>query len=200
MRILLWLPLWLGLLAANLPAGTVLFQVSDLGAPAYRYTYFPSDFAFQANQELDIRFDHALYSALSNGTAGAGFNLLLLQPNNPLGGSGDYSALAEVNNPSLTGSFSVDFIYNGPGQPGAQPFFINQFDPAGNLVSTIGAGVTTPAGQPANGVPEPASFSLAAVALLAGGARWALRRRASSRICGAGPRPAAVSHAAHFSI
>lgn len=178
MRKILWLSLWLGMLAPTLPAGTIQFSVSGLGANAYRYTYFISGFALQANQELDIRFDPARYGNLTNAVAGGNFLLTLFQPNNPPGTFGDYSLLATVNNPSLAGPFSVDFNYTGAGQPESQPYVFNEYDPNGSLtVSTQGPGlVTTPAGQAA--VPEPGSFSLAAAALLLGGAAWAARHRA----------------------
>ena len=175
MRMIVRLTLSAAVLAANLSAAAIVqFQVTDLGGTLHRYNYSVSGYAFQQNQELAISFAPALYGTLSNGVAGSGFSLLLLQPNNPPGVSGDYSALALMNNPSLAGPFRVDFIFNGSGTPGAQPFLVNQYDQSGNFISTISSGVTTPSGP---SVPEPRSFSLAGVALLVGGALWTVRRR-----------------------
>ncbi len=179
MRTLLWLPLWLGICATQLTAGSIGFDVTPLAAPMFRYTYYPSGIGLQANQDIDIRFDPALYGNLTAGVAGSGFSLFLLQPNNPPGTSGDYSALALVNNPLFTGPFSVDFLFKGTGMPGSQPYTINQYDQAGALVSTIDSGSTVPVGQAA-AVPEPASLPLAAAALVAG--VWALRRRSNSTV------------------
>jgi hypothetical protein len=175
MRMIARLTLLAGILAvANLSAAAIVqFQVTDLGGNLHRYDYSVSGYAFQQNQELAISFAPALYSTLSNGVVGSGFSLLLLQPDNPPGASGVYGALALVDNPSLTGPFSVDFIFKGQGIPGAQPFSINQYDQSGNFISTIGSGLTTPFGST---VPEPGSFSLGGVALLMGGALWTVRR------------------------
>ncbi len=161
------------LFSSSLHASAIEFQVTPLGSGVYRYNYMVSGFQFQANQELDLRFDPALYGALSNGVAPPGFDLLLLQPNNPPGTSGDYSALALVNMPSLT-PFSVDFAFLGAGVPGPQPFFINQLDASGNLIATIASGSTTSATARA---PEPRSFSLVSLALLMGGAAVCFKGR-----------------------
>jgi hypothetical protein len=96
------------------------------------------------------------------------FDVLLLQPDNPPGSPGVYSALALVDNP-LLGPFSVDFTFLGSGAPGAQPFFINQLDASGNLVSSEG-GSTTP-------IPEPATVVFGFITLLTAG----LARSTASR-------------------
>ncbi len=169
------LTLWAGCLAAQAWAAPIVgFQVSSLGPNFYRYTYFPSGIAFTANQELDILFDPATYGTLSNGKAPSGFDVLLVQPNNPPGAFGEYSALALVNNPPLTGTFSVDFTFLGLGLPGSQPFTINQLDANGRIVSTTPQQLTTPQGS--TNVPEPATVSLAAAGMLIGGLLWATRR------------------------
>jgi len=176
MRNLLWLYLCgccFG--AATLTAGVIQFQVTPLSSTGdYHYFYSVSGFSFQANQELDIQFPAATSSLLRNGTAPSGFLVNLFQPNNPPGVQGDYSALATVNNPSTAAPFGVDFKYSGAGQPGSQPYMINQFDANGNFVQTLASGQTTPL---VSGVPEPASVSLAMLGLIAGGASWAGRRR-----------------------
>jgi len=175
MRIAFWLPVSAGLLAMNLSAATIQFGVSNLGSNLYQYDYMISGITFQANEELDIQFDPALYGVLSNGVAGSGFSLMLLQPNNPPGTTGVYSAYSLVNNPSLSGQFSVDFTYLGPGQPGSQAFLINQYNQNGTLVSTVASGETVSLGQ--TSVPEPVSFSLVGVGLLIGWVFRAAKRR-----------------------
>lgn len=152
------LPLLL-LVALNLSAGTIRYTVTDLGANNYRYSYFVQGFDFLADQELDIRFDPTLYGSLSNGLASADFDLLLLQPDNPTGTDGDYSALALRDHPSLAGPFSVEFVFIGEGLPGPQPFFVNAFDTSGNIVE-IESGMTVSA------IPEPSSGALAVAAAL----------------------------------
>jgi hypothetical protein len=158
MRRIVWLWLWAGLIAGKLPASTIYFQISDLGSNVYRYNYFLSDIAFLANQELDIRFAPHVYGTLSNAQAGVAFAVVLIQPNNPPGSFGDYLALSLVNNLRLGGPFSVDFVLLGAGVPGAQPFFINQFDANGNYLSTPLAGFTEQ-------VPEPGSILLCGLGL-----------------------------------
>ncbi len=173
-RILCMLSLLTALSAGNLAAANVSFQITNLGSSNYRYDYTVSGIQFQVNQELDIRFNPALYSSLSNGVAPAGFDLLLLQPNNPPGAFGDYSAMALVNNPSLSGTFRVDVHFIGNGAPGGQPFFINQLDANGNIVAQLTTGNTT---APGGNVPEPAGWTLAGAGFLMGGVWWAVRRR-----------------------
>jgi hypothetical protein len=176
--------LLVALTVVSLPAASIDFQVSTVGATG-TYQYFLSGFDFRVNQpclnapalecsdELDIQFDPTMFGQLLNGVAGAGFDLLLLQPNNPPQAPGDYSALAVVDHPSLGGPFRVDFTFTGP-QPGFQPYSIRQFDSAGNFEGVVLTGTTVPA----NAVPEPVNFSLCCVGLLVGAVRWiALRRQ-----------------------
>src|SRR5438309_501889 len=99
MRKLFWLPV-VALLAVNLQAASIQFQVSNLGGSSYRYTYLLNGFVFGADQELDIQFDPTLYSNLTNGV-GTGFVLTILQPNNPVTLPGDYQLFTPVANPSL---------------------------------------------------------------------------------------------------
>jgi hypothetical protein len=161
------------LIAGLCPAATVRYEIfdlqSDLGSPSrYRYAYSIVDVTFHPRQELDILFDPVLFCNLSDGRAGAGFDVMLFQPNNPPGSPGHYTAMALVDNPTLD-AFRVDFTFLGPGVPGSQPFLINQFDENGQLVEIIDSGVST--------VPEPGNF-LIVVPILAGMWRAVLRRRA----------------------
>ena len=109
-----WLKLVMGLItAATLSAGEIDYAVTLLGGSSYRYDYSVSGFTFQQNEELDVRFDPTLYGALSHGVAPAGFSVTLLNPNNPPGDFGDYTALAQINNPSTANLFSVQVVYLG---------------------------------------------------------------------------------------
>ena len=159
MRFLLWLLVVAGAFHSSVAASTIQVQVNTLGPRTFRYTYHLSGFALQVNQELDIHFDPLLYGTLSNGVASSDFDLILLQPNNPPGFPGDYSALALVNNPSMAGPFSVDFVYLGLGQPSApQAYSINQFSENHNFLGIVASGVI--------GVPEPASVWLVGLGVL----------------------------------
>jgi PEP-CTERM motif len=175
MRISMCVLIWAGLVCESLSAATIQYQVQVLDAAEneFRITYSPYGVVFLLNQELDIQFDPGIYLSLSSGMGPVGFNVLLLQPNNPPGTSGDFSALALVDSPALSSAFSVDVTMTGSGWPGVQRFAINQLDGQGLIVSSIVSGDTTIAGA----VPEPATFLLAAVALLVVSVLFAVRRR-----------------------
>jgi hypothetical protein len=133
-----------GALAPPIVAAPIItYSLSTVGS-LYQYTYTISGYSFAANQELDIDFDPALYGTLSNGVAPSGFDLLLFQPNNPPQAFGEYSALALTNNPSLIGTFSVEFTYLGSGVPQAQTFNIydDNFVPFHGTGSVVASGTT----------------------------------------------------------
>ena len=173
MRCILISSLLAGFLAVSVSAATITFQTTDLGSNQFRLTYTVTNFVFSLNQELDIEYEPALYLALSNGVAPTGFDVLLLQPNNPPGTSGDFSSLALVANPG-TGPFRVDATLVGGGQPGPQSFSINQLDANGVITSVVASGKTASA---IAAVPEPATLPLAGLALITGSAWLAVRRR-----------------------
>jgi hypothetical protein len=181
--------LWImvGLTLGHVSAGAIQYDVTPLGGNSYQYTYSLSGITFQLNEQLDIRFDPSSYGIVSNGVAPTGYSVTLLQPNNPPGDPGDYSALAQVNNPSTAGSFSVQFVYLGAGQPGSQPFFLNQFDSQGFFEYTSAAGYTSQQTQQPSEVPEPSALWLIGSTLLLGGL-WTLHRRQSSEIGRSCPR------------
>jgi hypothetical protein len=158
----------------SMSAGTVESHVTPLGGASYEYNFILSGFAFQPHEELDVRFDPATFIALSNGVGPSGYNVVVLQPNNPPGVAGDYTALALIANPSTAGSFSVQAVYSGPGKPGSLPFFLEQFNSDDVFVSTVSAGFTTPVTATSD-VPEPATLTLVSASLILGGL-WMLRR------------------------
>jgi len=164
-----WTLILLPFCALNLSAGNIQFQVTNTTGSVYRYDFFPSGFAFVQNEELDIRFDPNLFANLVNGVAGPDFRVTLLQPNNPPGAFGDYSALALVSDPSFAGPFSVDVTWLGSGTPGQLPYVIHQFDASGRVLDTLGAGVV--------GTPEPAGWLLSGAALALSGLLRIARRR-----------------------
>jgi len=164
---------WAAAAAGSLSAATVSFQIANLGSNNFRYDYVVSGIQFQQNEEFDVRFDPTLFGTLSNGQAPPGFDVLLLQPNNPLGSPGDFSAMALVNNPSLSSGFHVTVHFLGTGTPGSQPYFINQPDANGRLLSVVDSGTTVAAGA----VPEPAAWTLASAGILLGGFLSAVRAK-----------------------
>lgn len=154
----------------------VLLDFAPGGGQIYRYSYTLSGATLLRNQEIDIRFEPANYRSLANAVAGPGFDVLLLQPDNPPGSPGDLSILALIDNPSLLSPFRVDAIYIGQGTPGPQPFSINQLDEDGRITSVIASGF---AQAP---VPEPAGWMLGwlgLASLVFGKALRRLRRRAA---------------------
>jgi hypothetical protein len=182
MRNLCWLKLAMGLITAGtLSAGTIDYSVTALGGGSYRYDYSVSGFTFQPNEQLDVRFDPTLYGALSHGVAPTGFSVTLLNPNNPPGDFGDYTALAQINNPSTANPFSVQVVYLGAGQPGSQPFFLNQFNADGFFIATVDGGFTSQVVATETSAPEPSTLTLICAALLFGGL-WVVRGRFIARM------------------
>ena len=168
--------LLLGLMMSAAASATTV-SYSMAAAPTagqYLFSFYLSGYTFSVNQELEIQFDPTMYSALSNGTAGTGFNVLLFQPDNRpgIGFPGYYSALATMNNPSLSSAFSVIATYIGTGTPGPQSYSINTYSQSGAFVSSTVTGLTTPA---PTATPEPASLWLCVLGMFVGSA-WLLRR------------------------
>ena len=169
-RTLCWVTLWAAVLVVNMAAETIQVQVTDLGSNNFRYDYsITGGFLFQQNDELAIQFDASVYGSISNPVANSDFSAIVLQVNNPPGSPGVYSAQALVNNPSLSGPFSVDFTLLPGEEPGPQLFDIGRFGPGGRIVLERGSTQFL--------VPEPSSFSLALLGLmLTAGLSWAHRR------------------------
>jgi hypothetical protein len=179
MRKVLRSALFVAFFGASLSAATINFSTAAVGTTGggetiYRFTYNLSGVQLLLNQELDIRFDPVVYSSLLNGAASAGFDLLVLQPNNPPGAFGDYSLLALMNNPPATGPFRVDAsLATGQALRNTQPFFINQLDSNGDFVSRLESGLAVNV----NAVPEPGTLSMAAGGLIAAFLIRAAKRR-----------------------
>jgi hypothetical protein len=155
-------------------AGTIQYEVSTPSPAApgeQEYTYILSGFTLAQYQGVEIVFPVDSFGSLLDGVAGAGFTVSLLQPNVSPGVAGDYSVIAQIADPSLTGPFSVDFIYIGSGTPGAQQYFVNQYDQSGDFQGVLGSGSTV-----AYQTPEPGNMVLPGFLLVAGGVWQAVRR------------------------
>lgn len=163
----LCLLLFLGSMTA-VQAARIDFAPTDLvdvtpGEDLWRYDYTVSGPSFQQSEFFDIYFDPSLYAMLTAGPApNADWDVLILQqPNSanlPPFDVGIFDAFALVGSPSLSGAFSVSFVYLGTGIPGSQVFEI--YDADSSLVET---GLTTvPRAEEV--IPEPSTLAL----LLAG--------------------------------
>ena len=162
MRRLLSFALYAGIVAGSLSAATVGYTVQPLGGNLYRYLYNVTGAPLQLNQALDIVFEVLQYSSLTNGVAspGTGLSLLFFSPNPGLPSPGSYSLLATVNNPSMIGTFSIDFTFLGVGTPGSQAFRIDQYDSQGNnILNNVTSGQTSVL----NAVPEPGTMMMGLV-------------------------------------
>jgi len=147
-----------GVFATSGNAGTIQFVATPSGPNAYFYSFSISGFDLLTNEAIDIRFDPSIFLSLSNGFAPNTFHLAVLQPNNPPGAFGDYSALALVDHPSVAGPFTVNAVLQpGAAIPARQPFEIDQFNGSGQLLSVITMGIASEA-------PEPSSAGLLAAA------------------------------------
>jgi len=163
--------------AINLYSATVQFESTLLstqnGQSLFRNSYVALDTQLQSNQALEIEFVPGQYGTLSNARGPANFDLLLIQPNNPPGLAGLFSALA----PSITSppvSFSVDYIFLGTVSPSGQRFFVNEFDSTDAPPKLITSGVTTTA---TTVIPEPSGLALGGVGVLVISAWRAGQRR-----------------------
>jgi hypothetical protein len=147
------------LVAENIRIDPIELGTTPTGEKIARYDFFPDGFSLLQNQEIEIRFNPAIFISLSNGIAPSDYDLLVLQPNNPPTLPGIYSLLALVNDPSLAGPFSLDVVVKGSTFPVNLPFFVNEYDAAGMLVSE-GLVSGTTVGTPGDVVPEPSTLLL----------------------------------------
>jgi hypothetical protein len=153
---------------AAVHATTIQYAATDLadvtpGEDLWRYNYSVSGRTFLQSEIFDIYFDPSLYANLLAGAApNSDWDVLILnQPtpaNLPPFDQGIFDAQASVDNPALTGTFSVSFVYLGAGSPGAQRFEV--FDAA---FSSIETGFTT---AQSTVIPEPSAVLLCLGGLL----------------------------------
>ena len=168
MRNLLWLLLCGSLCLTNLSATSIQYQLVSLGGNSYKYQYFFNG-AFSANQAINLSFDTSYTLNLSSAVATPGTDWFSFALGPVISGApSNYIAEALVNNPSLNGTFSVNFTYaaqNGdPALPGSQPFEIDQFV-NGNIAGVLASGLTTQQNITDPVVPEPSSLMLSGILL-----------------------------------
>jgi hypothetical protein len=148
----------LGALAAAPAAAVVIrFSVSDVpdampGRDLWRYSYRLDEFPYDAHWGFGVYFAPELYGPIEPPpSAGADWDVLVVQPDAQLPDAGLYDAEARFDAPSVSQPFEVTFEWLGSGSPGAQPFAV--FDPS---ASTIQSGTTAP--EPAAGAGHAAAL------------------------------------------
>jgi hypothetical protein len=153
--LLLAIPLCCGIAQAV----TVKYHAQELGGDMFRLNYSISGTTFARNQEFELQFQPDVYRQLANPAGPVGFDILLFQPDNPLGAAGRFSALALFDNPALTGGFSLDVRVAVNRWPASHKFSINELDERGVILRTITEG------DALFGSPEPSTLFLTGAAL-----------------------------------
>lgn len=168
-----WLAAALLLWPAAASAAQVSYTATHVGGTVWSYAYVVNNNAGAADiLELTLYFDPVRYSNLGPGSAPAGWDPLLIQPDGAIPDDGFFDVLATgpgIGAGASLAGFSVQFDFAGAGAPGAQLFEI--VDPG--TFAVIDSGMTT-ALLPPGAVPEPSTLALAGLGLLA----FAMRRRA----------------------
>jgi hypothetical protein len=133
---------------------SVTYVATQISGDEWQYDYTLSG-PFAVGDDLAVYFPLATSSALNDlQTGGSDWTTFAFQPDPALPADGEFDMLANVDNPSLAPTFSIQFIFSGTGSPGTQNFVL--YDPDFNIVTS---GVTQPAGE-LSPVPEPATFVL----------------------------------------
>jgi hypothetical protein len=147
----------------------VQYTLSDLGSGQWQYDYILQG-SFSANWGVAIYFPGPDYSGpiTDLGTGGVDWITFALQPDSSIPAPGEFDIVALADNPLLSSTFDVTFLWNKTGTPGSQMFDLYDF--SNESAQLLGSGETTPA---LVAVPEPASgaFIVLATLLWAGGVR-----------------------------
>jgi len=118
---------------------TIKYEVTDLpdatsGGDIWQYTYRVSNYTFTAGHGFTIYFDQTSYKNIEVPPAyvnvenpdeiGEDWHIIVWQPDIAIPDAGAYDALAISKNDaaSLTGVFTVSFVWLGNGTPGKQRF------------------------------------------------------------------------------
>lgn len=156
------------LLCGGAHSAVVQSESTFLGGSSWRYDYTITHTGDTPDfDEVTIYFDPSSYSALSAGVAPAGWDPLVIQPDNGIPADGFFDVLNLGGLLSVGDSFSgfsITFNYLLNDAPGVQSFDL--YDSSD--FSLVGSGRTSVAG--ANAVPEPESLVLALTALAGIGA------------------------------
>jgi hypothetical protein len=153
-----------GALPARADPLNVAYTVTSLGGGSFEYAYTLSGYELLAGDDLAIYFPLATSANLTDlGTGGADYTTFVFQPDPNLPADGEYDAIANVNDPSLSTVLDVTFLYSGPGTPGAQDFTL--YDSGYTVIST---------GETVALTPEPSSLLLLCSGMVA---IYAVRQR-----------------------
>ncbi len=151
----------------------VTYTTTQISGSEWQYDYQLTG-SFLSGYDLAVYFPLATSLNLADlGTGGTDWTTFVFQPDPNLPADGEYDMFANIDNPSLSPSFDVQFQYSGTGAPGAQGFTL--YDPNFNILDN---GETVPPTSPSP-VPEPASLFLLGSGLLSLSA-YAKRRRTSA--------------------
>jgi hypothetical protein len=155
------------MLAWNVQATVISYDVLDLGAGTWQYDYtVTNDTLSSPIEEFTIYFPLGLYSNLSSVDQPIDWSSIVVEPDPnllplPADGFFDSTTLAAAISTGATLSpFSVQFSWLGAGTPGTQSFDI--VDPT--TFSTLDSGITEPSVM---SVPEPGSLNLAILGIAA---------------------------------
>lgn len=177
-RLCSWISAWVAALAllappaASAAAVSIEYSLVALGTPGrFEYQYMVKNLSLPtALSWFSVDFDPYLYdeSSLAITSTGTGaWSEQLLASISVLGVPAQYDAMKTAGAPLEIGEsetgFSVAFTWLGAGTPGSQGFTV--YD--ANTFDVLDAGATTTAVvAPPNGLPEPSSAGLVALALV----------------------------------
>jgi hypothetical protein len=143
-------------------AATITFLATDLedvnvGEDLWQYSYIVSEHDFLQGYGFAIYFDPDIYANLQDPIPAVNddWDVMSFQPDPNIPSDGWYDGLALVDHASLEDPFSINFVWLGDGNPGAQIFEI--FDPNWEINET---GTTSP-------VPVPSAVVLLMTGLFA---------------------------------
>lgn len=132
---------------------SVSYTSAQIGGPQWQYDYHLNG-AFADNDDLVITFPLTSSSQLSDlGTGGSDWSTYVLQPDPMLPDDGEFDIVALKSNPSLAGTFSVQFVYSGVGAPATQAFTL--YDASFDQLKTGFTEAVAP-----SPVPEPSCLAL----------------------------------------